>query len=203
MKNRHGAAPGGVGCLGEQQASNHTIRIEEYKNDEPSLLGANYRRRARHDPIQQLVRHRKSQAGSASPADRRRDLHALLRRELVMIEPNEVKEHYGAESLLARIDEAHRRAGIGDRSLGWADLVPVDQFHVRGLGATGELAESLGIDAGANVLDVCCGLGGPVRFLAATYACHVTGIDLSRPFVDAARMLTERAGLSDMVTAIY
>jgi MPBQ/MSBQ methyltransferase len=99
-----------------------------------------------------------------------------------MIEPNDVKEHYGAEPLLACIDEALRRAGLGDRSLGWADLVPLDQFHVRGLGATRELAESLGIDAGANVLDVGCGLGGPARFLAATYGCHVTGIDLSQPF---------------------
>jgi SAM-dependent methyltransferase len=117
-----------------------------------------------------------------------------------MIEPDEVNEHYGAEPLVARIDEALRRAGKGDRSLGWADLVPLDQFHVRGLGATRELAESLGLGAGANVLDVGCGLGGPARFLAATYQCHVTGIDLSQPFIDAAQMLTERAGLSDMVT---
>jgi SAM-dependent methyltransferase len=120
-----------------------------------------------------------------------------------MIEPTEVKEHYGAEPLLACIDEALRRAGLGDRSLGWADLVPLDQFHVRGLGATRELADSLLIDAGANVLDVGCGLGGPARFLAATYGCHVMGIDLSQPFVDAARMLTKRAGLSDMVTFLH
>ena len=30
-----------------------------------------------------------------------------------MIEPNEVKEHYGAQPLLACIDEALRRAGLG------------------------------------------------------------------------------------------
>jgi SAM-dependent methyltransferase len=117
-----------------------------------------------------------------------------------MMQPNEIEEHYGAEPLLARIEEALRRAGLGDQSLGWADLVPLDQFHVRGLCATRELAESLGIGVGANVLDVGCGLGGPSRFLAATYGCHVTGIDLSQPFVDAAQMLTERAGLSDLVT---
>jgi SAM-dependent methyltransferase len=116
-----------------------------------------------------------------------------------MMEPNEFEEHYGTEPLLARIEEALRSAGLGDRSLGWADLAPLDQFHVRGLSATRELAESLGIDVGAKVLDVGCGLGGPSRFLAATYGCHVTGIDLSQPFVGAARMLTERAGLSDVV----
>jgi cyclopropane fatty-acyl-phospholipid synthase-like methyltransferase len=47
------------------------------------------------------------------------------------------------------------------------------------------------------LLDVGCGLGGPARFLAATYGCHVTGIDLSQPFIEAARMLTERCGLAD------
>jgi hypothetical protein len=65
------------------------------------------------------------------------------------------------EPLLARIEEALRRAGLGHRSLGWADLVPLDQFHVRGLCATRELAESLGIGVAANVLDVGRGLGGP------------------------------------------
>ena len=48
-----------------------------------------------------------------------------------------------------------------------------------------------------RLLDVGCGLRGPARFLAATYGCHVTGIDLSQPFIEAARMLTERCGLAD------
>ena len=50
------------------------------------------------------------------------------------------------------------------------------------------------------MLDVGCGLGGPARFLAATYGCHVTGIDLSQPFIEAARTLTERCGLADRAT---
>ena len=111
-----------------------------------------------------------------------------------------VINHYGTTSLLRRIDEALRRAGLVDRIIGWADLTPLDQFHVRGLGATRELAEALGIDGGASLLDVGCGLGGPARFLAATYGCHVTGIDLSQPFIEAARMLTERCGLTGQVT---
>jgi 2-polyprenyl-3-methyl-5-hydroxy-6-metoxy-1,4-benzoquinol methylase len=104
-----------------------------------------------------------------------------------MMEPNVIEEHYGAEPFQARIEEALRRAGLGDRNLGWAAQVPLDKFHVRGLGATRELAESLGIDAGANVLDVGCGLGGTARFLAATYGCHITGIDLCQLFVDTAK----------------
>ena len=117
-----------------------------------------------------------------------------------MSRPQEVMEHYGTESLPARIEEALRRAGLGDGLIGWADLTPLDQFHVRGLGATRELAEALGIEAGATLLDIGCGLGGPARFLAATYECHVTGIDLSHPFVEAARILTEKTGLAGSVT---
>jgi ubiquinone/menaquinone biosynthesis C-methylase UbiE len=49
------------------------------------------------------------------------------------------------------------------------------------------------------VLDVGAGLGGPARFLAATYNCSVVGVDLSEPFVDAARYLTERTGQDEMV----
>jgi 2-polyprenyl-3-methyl-5-hydroxy-6-metoxy-1,4-benzoquinol methylase len=100
-----------------------------------------------------------------------------------------VIDHYGTTSLLRRIDEALRRAGLVDRIIVWADLTRLDQFHVRGLAATRELAEALGIDGGASLLDVGCGLGGPARFLVATCGCHVTGIDLSQPFIEAVRLL--------------
>jgi SAM-dependent methyltransferase len=51
-----------------------------------------------------------------------------------------------------------------------------------------------------SVLDVGSGVGGPARFLAATYGCRVTGIDLSEPFVDAARYLSRRTGQSEQVS---
>jgi ubiquinone/menaquinone biosynthesis C-methylase UbiE len=120
--------------------------------------------------------------------------------ETDMVGSHGVIDHYGTTSLLRRVDEALRHAGLGDGRIEWAELAPLDQFHVRGLAATRELAEALGIDSGANLLDVGCGLGGPARFLAATYGCYVTGIDLSEPFVEAARMLTERSGLADKVS---
>jgi 2-polyprenyl-3-methyl-5-hydroxy-6-metoxy-1,4-benzoquinol methylase len=58
-------------------------------------------------------------------------------------------------------------------------------------------AEALNIETGSELLDIGCGLGGPARFLAATYGCRVTGIDLSQPFVDVATMLPERCGLKE------
>ena len=41
---------------------------------------------------------------------------------------------------------------------------------------------------------------GPARRAADRYGCHVTGIDLSPDFVDLARNLTDRVGLTDLVT---
>jgi ubiquinone/menaquinone biosynthesis C-methylase UbiE len=81
-----------------------------------------------------------------------------------------------------------------------AELAPIDQFHTRGLAATADLAEAAHVSAEMHVLDLGSGLGGPARYLASTYGCTVTGIDLSVPFVEAARVLTERTGLSEKVT---
>ncbi len=111
-----------------------------------------------------------------------------------------VHEQYGAVSLQDRVNDALWRAGLGTVTLTWSDLVPLDQFHVRGLAATRQLAEALSIQPGSHVVDVGCGLGGPARFLAATYACRVTGIDLTQPFIDVATTLTERCGLTQSVT---
>jgi ubiquinone/menaquinone biosynthesis C-methylase UbiE len=79
-------------------------------------------------------------------------------------------------------------------------LAPLDQFHTRGITATAELAKLAGITADMSVLDIGSGIGGPARFLAASYGCRVTGIDLSETFVNAARHLTERTGQSELVS---
>jgi SAM-dependent methyltransferase len=79
-------------------------------------------------------------------------------------------------------------------------LAPLDQFHLRGLVASKEMAAALELTRDSTVLDIGCGLGGPARFIAATYGCQVTGIDLSQDFIDVATMLTARSGLADRVT---
>ena len=53
--------------------------------------------------------------------------------------------------------------------------------------------------ADAAVLDAGSGLGGPARYLAETFGCHVEGVDLSPDYVAIARLLTDRAGLADRV----
>ena len=111
-----------------------------------------------------------------------------------------VRDHYRATGLTERLRTVLAALGPEDRPLTPQQLAGLDQFHTRGLGATGELAELAGITADMSVLDVGSGIGGPARFLAAAYGCRVTGVDLSEPFVDAARYLTERTGLSGQVS---
>ena len=111
-----------------------------------------------------------------------------------------VRDHYRATGLTERLKTALTAFGPDDQRLTPQQLATLDQFHTRGLAATVELAKLTGITADMSVLDVGSGVGGPARFLAATYGCQVTGVDLSEPFVDAARYLTERTGQSERVS---
>jgi ubiquinone/menaquinone biosynthesis C-methylase UbiE len=111
-----------------------------------------------------------------------------------------VRDHYRATGLTERLKAALTALGPEDQRLTPEQLGVLDQFHTRGLAATAELAKLVGITADMSVLDVGSGVGGPARYLAATYGCRVTGVDLSEPFVDAARYLTERTGQSGQVS---
>ena len=113
---------------------------------------------------------------------------------------DDVRAHYRAIGLTERLKTALAILGPEDRLLTPQLLAPLDQFHTRGLAATAELAKLAGITADMSVLDVGSGVGGPARFLAASHGCRVTGVDLSEPFVDAARYLTGRTGQSDQVS---
>lgn len=111
-----------------------------------------------------------------------------------------VRDHYQATGLVERLKIALAVLGPEEQRLRPEQLATLDQFHTRGLAATAELAKLAGITAGMSVLDVGSGVGGPARFLAATYGCRVTGVDLSEPFVEAATYLAGRTGQSGQVS---
>ncbi|MBI3495685.1 MAG: class I SAM-dependent methyltransferase [Proteobacteria bacterium] len=111
-----------------------------------------------------------------------------------------VRDHYHQTGLIERLKTALTALGPHDRRLTPQQLGALDQFHTRGLAATIELAKTVGISADMAVLDLGSGLGGPARYLAQTYGCEVTGVDLSESFVEAARYLTERTGQSGQVS---
>jgi sarcosine/dimethylglycine N-methyltransferase len=111
-----------------------------------------------------------------------------------------VRDHYRATGLTERLKTALAVFGPEQQRLAPPQLATLDQFHTMGLVATEALARTAGIAADMSVLDVGSGVGGPARYLAATFGCRVTGIDLSEPFVEAARYLTARTGQGDRVT---
>lgn len=112
---------------------------------------------------------------------------------------NRVRAHYDGPGLVDRIKTALAPVAGEDQSLTVAQLAALDQFHTRGILATAELAQAAGISATDRVLDVGCGIGGPARYLASTFGCDVTGVDLSPSFVEAATYLTGRCNLTDRV----
>lgn len=113
---------------------------------------------------------------------------------------DDVASHYSdGGDLASAIADSLRRAGKDMDRLTTADLGTVDEFHIRGRKATLELAGFLNLDTSSHVLDIGSGLGGPARTLAEAFGCHVTGIDLTQAFCDAATTLSGWVGLSDRV----
>ena len=105
-----------------------------------------------------------------------------------MTETRGVAEHYRRANLGAVILAALDAAGKDIDHLTPDDLAPIDELHSRGREATIDLARSLKLKGDEIVLDLGCGIGGPSRYLAKTYGCRVTGLDLTPEFCDAAAM---------------
>jgi ubiquinone/menaquinone biosynthesis C-methylase UbiE len=114
-----------------------------------------------------------------------------------------VEDHYASAGIAERILGAYRAANGADAAITPDTLAPLDQFHGRGLLATKELATVLAPRPGERILDIGSGIGGPARWFAATYGCHVTGIDLTADFCEAAEALNTATGLQDRVRIVH
>jgi SAM-dependent methyltransferase len=108
----------------------------------------------------------------------------------------DVAAHYGRADLFSALAAALVAAGKDRAALTPADLAPVDEFHIGGRPATVHLADRLGFAPGAHLLDIGCGIGGASRYFAAERGCHVTGIDLTEAYCEAARRLAASTGLA-------
>jgi ubiquinone/menaquinone biosynthesis C-methylase UbiE len=111
-----------------------------------------------------------------------------------------VADHYARGGLIEAIRAGLAGIGKSESTVTAEDLAPIDEFHIGGRAATEELARQLALAAEDRVLDIGCGLGGPARQIAVNYGCHVTGIDLTRDYVDAGNVLSGWLHLDDRVS---
>jgi len=113
-----------------------------------------------------------------------------------------LNRHYGDDILEERVETVLKSEGLDRYDLTWTDLARFDQFHVGGAEMSRALAEAAGVRKDDDVLDIGSGLGGPARMLAATYGCHVTGLDLNPAYARIATNLSARAQLADRTTFV-
>lgn len=110
-----------------------------------------------------------------------------------------LNEHYGVPDLGEEILDALEAAGKDVEGLTRDDTASFDEFHIRGLEASRELADLADLEAGSRVLDVGCGVGGPARTLASEFGCDVVGVDIVEEYCRAAELFTDRAGMNERV----
>lgn len=113
---------------------------------------------------------------------------------------NEIADHYSFGGLRERIENGLARL---DAAPTVASLGPVDEFHVGGRPATTHLIDQLELDESDRVLDVGCGLGGTARYIASATGAQVTGVDLTREYIEVATWLTELVGLDARATFVH
>ena len=110
-----------------------------------------------------------------------------------------IADHWGTGDVYARIIAGMEADGIDPASVTVSQLAACDHFHARGFPATVELADVLPVEPHHHLVDIGCGVGGPARYLAERFGCRVSGVDITAPFIDAARKLTVLVGLEDKV----
>ena len=110
-----------------------------------------------------------------------------------------VEQHYTSDAIAERILTAVQATLPPGAPVTAEALAPIDHFHGRGVLATAELVARLQPQAQDKILDIGCGIGGPARWIASAHGCHITGIDLTAAFCEAAQRLNAVTGLSERV----
>jgi sarcosine/dimethylglycine N-methyltransferase len=113
-----------------------------------------------------------------------------------------IEAQYRRSDLRTRITQVLQANGKDLERLSIDDLAAIDEFHLCGRAATADLADLANIQAGDHILDVGAGLGGPARWLAQNYGCHVTTVDLTADFCETAEWLNRATELADRITVV-
>lgn len=99
----------------------------------------------------------------------------------------------------AVVEAIERLSGTTLAALTQEERDQLDQFHAGGPEAVDRLLPGLRLTPRMTVLDVGSGLGGPARQIARRAGCSVVGVDITPAYVEAARALTDAAGLAERV----
>jgi len=113
-----------------------------------------------------------------------------------------INAQYGQSDLGNKLLSALQEEGFDSAEGIKKALARIEELHLGGSVATLELAQKVSINENSRVLDIGCGIGGPARNLASTFGCHVTGIDLSKDYCQAAEIINHYLGLSDFIKII-
>ena len=116
-----------------------------------------------------------------------------------MVSLTEIENFWTRGNLHSRIDQAMSESGLNKKELEIQDLFPIDQYHARGIGATVDLGKRMPIRKNQNILDIGCGLGGPARYYAKEFKCHITGIDITPNFIEIGNEFNKLTSMSSMV----
>ena len=108
-----------------------------------------------------------------------------------MIDEKKVEQHYSQGSIIDLILSGIKNMGKTVENITIYDLSTVDEFHIGGLKATQDFINKLNIDSSYHVLDIGCGIGGPSRYTAETFKCKITGIDLTKEYIEVGNKISE------------
>jgi len=109
-----------------------------------------------------------------------------------------VSTHYsGGGGLADKIANDLLKGGFEPTKLSASDFESVDEFHFRGRKASLELLAQMNLKPISKVLDIGSGLGGVARTIAEVAGSHVTGVDLTQEFCDAATAISGWVNLSE------
>jgi SAM-dependent methyltransferase len=113
-----------------------------------------------------------------------------------------VEDHYTNGELLKSICAGIYQIGKLPGTVTMEDLSAVDEFHIGGRKVTKAFLDPMNISVEDHVLDVGCGIGGSSRFAAKHYGCNVTGIDLTKEYVDTGNVLCSWLGSNKQVKLV-
>ncbi|MEQ8603672.1 MAG: methyltransferase domain-containing protein [Marivibrio sp.] len=116
---------------------------------------------------------------------------------------SDVRRFYDKHPInLAQIQRDMRETLGGDEDWTPDQLCRFDNDHYGGVHAVDALIEAAGLGPQDRVLDIGCGVGGPLRRVAHRTGCRGVGLDLTPSRIDAARRLTAAVGLQDRLTFV-